>query len=674
MRLRELVFQLPRAAPLLYSLLCLVLSSALLLLSLRRGPREFALWLVAYLGVGALSLRLPSSAPLMGGAAALLLGFVKTYRGGVNLDLGLSLIALTTGLYLLGRTRRTEGGYSVDLAGFLLFLIAIWSLVSLGFSLARIGSFTPAPGFAFHWYRFNPQGLSADEAMIRTTLGAALAFTWFGLYEFGRSANVSRRVLNVLVFLLLLANGIVLLVQASVDPGFLHPVGFPEHGRLNGSTSFCYALGDATMALFLLLPAWGVSRGWAGALTMGSLALLALAIVRSGSRTALFTALLAVVLWTGLRVGRLFMARRRLAASSLLAGLMLLPGLVVVAYVMTPADQATPLGRLKDQIEHGGGASSLLGGRLSSYPLIFRVLGEYPLTGVGVGLYPAEVGKQHALLTPDLKVLQPYLLSSYAPSQLLNTGVELGLPAMVGLLVVLVFATVRAIPRKGCPGRLDLAISLLAMGAALQVGPAFHNSEALFFFWLVIGLAASAGSPAGTASEPCTPGRTVGPRATTAVVVLAALVVLGGQCLALPSLAIDHQWKRLRWPMNIGMEAREEGGRWTAPEATFTVRTSARELILRWHTGDPVQPGYRAVVSFFVDGELVEKSVASSGRIRESVLPLPQVQGLKRVSVRVSPPFIPANANGGEDRRRLGIFLHSRGTGPEGSPERSSQP
>jgi hypothetical protein len=126
--------------------------------------------------------------------------------------------------------------------------------------------------------------------------------------------------------------------------------------------------------------------------------------------------------------------------------------------------------------------------------------------------------------------------------------------------------------------------------------------------------------------------------------------------------------------MNIGMEAREEGGRWTAPEATFTVRTSARELILRWHTGDPVQPGYRAVVSFFVDGELVEKSVASSGRIRESVLPLPQVQGLKRVSVRVSPPFIPANANGGEDRRRLGIFLHSRGTGPEGSPERSSQP
>ncbi len=69
---------------------------------------------------------------------------------------------------------------------------------------------------------------------------------------------------------------------------------------------------------------------------------------------------------------------------------------------------------------------------------------------------------------------------------------------------------------------------------------------------------------------------------------VAGAVVLGisGQLLALPSLAIDRQWKRLRWPMNIGMKAWDEGGRWTAPEATFTVRTPARELMVRWHAGD----------------------------------------------------------------------------------------
>ena len=82
------------------------------------------------------------------------------------------------------------------------------------------------------------------------------------------------------------------------------------------------------------------------------------------------------------------------AAAFLLAAVELYPCLVAMAYWMTPADQATPLGRLKWEVEREGAPSRLFAGRLSSYPLIFRVIGEYPLSGVGVvdGLLERHVG------------------------------------------------------------------------------------------------------------------------------------------------------------------------------------------------------------------------------------------------------------------------------------------
>jgi len=64
-------------------------------------------------------------------------------------------------------------------------------------------------------------------------------------------------------------------------------------------TSFCYALGDSTLAFWLLLPAWGAARGLAGARTAASLLLLAHAAVASGSRTALLGMFAAAVLWGG---------------------------------------------------------------------------------------------------------------------------------------------------------------------------------------------------------------------------------------------------------------------------------------------------------------------------------------------------------------------------------------
>ena len=398
MRLVAMKFQLGRRVVLIYALLALAFSLALVLLSLRRGPVELAWWLSAYVSLGVLSLRMPRAGPLVAGLMAFLLGFVRTHQHGYNLDLGLGLIALSVGIYSLSRARREAPGMCIDIGGLSLLSIAVWSLISLVFAVVRIRSFVPAPGFSYHVYRFNLLGLSSEEAVVRAILGAAGVFVWFGLYQYARSVDMDRRVLNGAVFLVLLVNATALLVQRHLAPGFLRPAGLPVpdplQDRLNGVTSFCWALGDVVVALFLLLPAWGSLHAVQGVFTAASLALLTQAVVASGSRTALLTTVVAPVLWAGIRLLRLAKTRRRLAVILSSTAVAMLLGAGGVAYRLTPPNQTTPLGRLKEGVERQGLFGHLYATRLSAHPLIFRVLRAYPLSGVGVGLYGAEADRQ----------------------------------------------------------------------------------------------------------------------------------------------------------------------------------------------------------------------------------------------------------------------------------------
>ncbi len=646
----DLVFVLPRPFLFLYSAIALSFSTALVLLSLGRGFGELGGWLAACLGLGALALRRPRIAPLAAGFLAFLLGFVRTYRGGSNLDLGLALIALAVSVYVFSLATRTPSGVRLDLGGMSLFAIATWSVLSLVFAVARIRSFAPAPGFAYRTYSFNALGFPSDEAVLRAVLGAATAFVWFGLYEWARSERIDPKTLNVAVFMALLVDALALVVQR-YDPHFLLPAGLPAIGRLNGLTSFCYALGDVTLALFLLLPAWGFTRGVAGAFSAASLALLADAAIASGSRTALFTMLAAASLWALLRAARRYRARQRPAAFAMVAAVVVLWGGAGAAYVMTESNFVTPLGRLKEGIGRQGVVGHLVATRLSSYPFSFRVIAEYPLSGVGAGLYPAEVSKQHALLRPGQEMTDPFLRASYAPNQFLNTGLELGLPALLALAVVFVSAVAAALRSSDGDAR-DRAISVLALAGAFQLGPGLLNSEAVVFQWMVVGLAARA------LPLPAAPA-TVGRRASAALLAGAAALGLVGHLLSWPALAVDSQWQRLRWRLTMAMQPKQEDGQWSGPEATFVVDLETPAAVVRWHVGDRAVPDYHAEVSFFVDGRLVQRSLASSGQIRESVLPLPSVPGFKRISMRVFPPFVPATALGGADRRQLGVFVHS---------------
>jgi O-antigen ligase len=658
-------FELGRPLVLAYAGLSLASSAVLVLLSLRRGPGELGIWLAAWLLTGLVSMRAPDKAPLLAGFLAFALGFVRTWRHGPNLDLGLGLVTLAVGLWMLDRARRGRRPLTTDVGGLALLAISVFSLVSLVFAVARIRSFAPAPGFSYHVYRFNPLGLSSEEAVLRVILGAAGAFSWFGIHAWARAATPSRRGLAAAVLVALSIDGAALLVQRHVDPGFLLPVGMPPSDRLNGVTSWCYALGDVLLALFLLLPAWGsTARVLPGALTLVSLALLGHAVVASGSRSALLTMAFSSLLWAGARLARIPMPRRRLALAAAVAALVVVAA--GAAYRATVPDQATPLGRLKTGVEREGLLGHLYATRLSSYPLIYRVLEAHPLSGVGVGLYPAEVDRQRALLAPELDIEDLFLLTSNAPNQFLHAGVELGLPALAALLVAFLHGGWRAWRRWQGGGSGDELVALVALALALQFGPGLLNSEAMVFLWLVVARAAGPvpgeAGEAGEADE-ADPDRPVPPRrgarATAGLVAAALALGVAGQWLARPALAVEAQWKRLRWRLNIGLQPPEPGGQWTGPEATFVVDAQAPALVVRWHTGDRAAPEYRPEVVFYVDGVARERSIALPGRIRESRLPLPPAAGFKRISVRVVPPFVPAERLGGSDRRPLGVFIHS---------------
>ena len=133
-----------------YAALALAFSAALLGQSARRGHGELGGWLATYVAVGLLAWVRPQAAPAVSGFAAFALGFVRTYRHGPNLDLGLGLVLLSVGLYLFDRLRHDRSRRPLDVPGLCLLAVSCWSVVSLAFAVARIRSFVPAPGFSYH--------------------------------------------------------------------------------------------------------------------------------------------------------------------------------------------------------------------------------------------------------------------------------------------------------------------------------------------------------------------------------------------------------------------------------------------------------------------------------------------------------------------------------------------
>lgn len=645
-----------RAFIYLYGGVCIFLAAVLIFLTANRGLTE-----LLFLGAGALATvavawLLPRHALLLAAGGAFLLGFVRTFRGESGMDAGVVFIAIALAIHLW---RQVWGGKNprLDLMGLLLFLLAGIAMVSLVFFVTKVVSFTTVPGFAYHPYAFNPRGMSSNSLFPRVFDCALIVFSWFGLYQYARTAVIEARTMRWVVTLILIVNGAVLLWQQHIDSSFLLPAGAAIDGRFSGLTSYCYALGAGLIGLILLFPAWKKTGKWALPVNIVLGVLLLYSVSASGSRNALLALLVVAIGWSAIECVRsLFAGRRRRAALVFLSLVLMVFGIGML-YVVTPEGLDSPIARLKMGIEADGIVGHIVRTRLFSYPLHFAVIGAYPLAGTGVGAYYAEVIKQYRLLTPDLAVTDEYLLGSYAPNMFLNVGVELGLPGFILFLAVFLLAFIAALRQWRLPHGLAALIALLALVMTMQFGPELYNAEALVLLWLVVGMAVRGGDlSAAPAFEGQSSGRR-GTELTSLVIVVVMVLAIAGQFMTVGSLSVEQQWRQLRWHLDVGFYPDEPAGRWSRPEATFVTDSTDKQIVLHWHAGDPSVPEYIATVSFFVEGQLVETSRAASGQGRTSTLPLPETPGFKRISVKVSIPFVPDEALGNGDRRKLGIFV-----------------
>jgi O-antigen ligase len=654
-----LPYPIRRAVILAYIGTSLALSIALFIFSAQRSSLHLVIWTAACLIMVAVTVFLPRQSILIAGAGAFLLGFARTVRGDAGMDLGVVLIAIAVAGHLW-RSMRGKRSLDTDFAGLLLLALALVSLISLGFFIYKVLSFTPAPGFSYQSYAFNPQGLPAKTLFPRVVDCALIVFTWFGLYQYARSAPLNGRLAGNILAAVLVINVAVLGAQQFLDPHLLQPAGAAIDGRLNGLTSYCYALGAGLIGIILLFPLWR-RTGRAGVIfNLLMAALIMVSVTASGSRNALLALLVASLGWMvveGARAWRTDDRRRALVLAALLLIVLVAIGSL---YALTPPGPASPIARLKLGIETDGLFGHIQRTRLFSYPLHFAVMGAYPLAGTGIGAYYAEVVKQYHLLTPDLAVTDAYLMGSYAPNMFLNIGVELGVPAMAALCLVFLlagYASFRARARATAPMAL---VALLTLILAMQFGPELYNAEALVFFWLMIGFAARGGVTEAVAAGEAVPVRTRQARLTAAILWGGAALAIFGHLLAAPALSVENQWQRLRWHLDVGFYPAEAGGRWSEPEAMFVTDSQASEITLQWHAGDPAAPEYETPVSFYVEGRLVETSLAAAGQQRISVLPLPTDPGFKRISVKVGHAFVPDAELHNGDRRELGIFLDNQ--------------
>ena len=196
-------------------------------------------------------------------------------------------------------------------------------------------------------------------------------------------------------------------------------------------------------------------------------------------------------------------------------------------------------------------------------------------------------------------------------------------------------------------------------GGGVRVEPGLLNSEAVVFFWMVVGLAARMAEPAPSTitSSPLADLRPTQRRAPPR----------RRAALGLAGLALS----RGGWP------SRASGNSFGAPHASGCRRRRAVDVsggdvrgrrgllrrgraLARGRSGGEGLPGGSRL---YVVGALVQRALGALGQVRESVLPLPAVVAFKWISVRVSPPFVPPSPSRG--MTEAAWRLHPSGEQPE---------
>jgi hypothetical protein len=446
------------------------------------------------------------------------------------------------------------------------------------------------------------------------------------------------------------AASLVAVIQGTVDFGFLSLEPWVSGRRATGtmldanSYAICAALAApiSFLAMGTLLPGRPsasvavLALNWAG-------------MWMSGSRTALLCAAagaagLAVELWRG-----------RQQSSSLRAPLVASAIVAVVVLVGFAASAVGPVQRLFEVPMGRAGAAALFD-RGGYGPVARRMIGEYPLTGVGSGSY-------QVLAADYWRAMEDQALPwDNAQNWWRHQLVELGLLGGGPILLFSAFVAWWVVTgRVGTdpPMSAETVRGLLAgLGAASLFGVPTQNPLALLWFLFLVGWL--------TSSLPDTPGAG-GSRWTSArwfvTCGLAVAFTVGHMVIAAGSLDVAERARTFRREYVTGAYAEEPMGglgqgqfRWTGKQAHFVWPVRTRWFVMQmWahHPDIAAQPVRVTVIT--ACGIVLERDLNGPEKLTVGIV-LPEGQSTLDATVLVSRTWQPSDAGGG-DPRRLGVAV-----------------
>ena len=352
----------------------------------------------------------------------------------------------------------------------------------------------------------------------------------------------------------------------------------------------------------------------------------------------------------------------RSACRVLVVSALVVASVISVARLVLPPVEGqrlptTPLQAAWQTLDPRVPTTDVLTGRIGWWRAAARMFWDHPLIGVGVGRYPRLVG---AYAAPDV----PPENAHNVPLQVLAEMGGLGFAALgllVAAMVLSLLAAGRAAPpeaaviaRGGYVGTIAFLVTCLAGHPLLLAS----GQTALATLLAAVLVAVRRPPVAGEA-----------PRPRPAIWKQASVAVAALGLLWYPAAAFGHMaraWDGAPWGYAWGLFPEEtiEGVpfRWTGPRALIDLEVppTATGLELEVAVPTPTREGrqVRAIVGVG-DREVIVRFDTSEWRTIR--VPLAQAhtgdRGRLQVSIEVEPVFVPAEVEGSDDPRHLGLQL-----------------
>ncbi len=326
--------------------------------------------------------------------------------------------------------------YSFRILSIFVILFMITITISVFFTISNSFNLFGLKDLEIHIYNLNVIGGTSIDALLfslETYLNYSITFIL--LFLLVKKLKISRLLIVKLFYTLFGANVLVFFVflyQVFVDIGFGNQTHYAEMKQINstmiGPNSYGFFLvlniGMFTAFLFYL------NKKRHKLLCMITLLILPFQVLYSGSRTTLIGLAVFIALVVSYFLISFFvdLARKKeknknymLVIFAVLILLVIIPSLFSIFDIKTEFldnnDILRPsmlrrLGRNLEQVQEGASLESLTSGRTIILPQAIKMIKDYPLTGIGIGVFPIELSNYIRAAGTDLEIVD-YTLNTY---------------------------------------------------------------------------------------------------------------------------------------------------------------------------------------------------------------------------------------------------------------------